>query len=127
MRSWFSLLDSGTDEHDVFECRAGCEFVAHQCQPLGRSDEHPHVAVPQDVADLRGTQQRIHRYESGTRGRRPEDRCDRLDPLVEKYRDPLFTCHTELAQTGSNTPNLRPQRVVIERLLLEGQGRRIGV
>ena len=104
MRSWFFLLDSGADEHDVFDRGAGCEFVAHQCQPLRRSDEHANAAVAQDVTDLRGAKQRIHRYDGGTCGRRPVDRCDGLDPLVEKYRHPLFTCHTELAQTGSNTP-----------------------
>ena len=93
----------------------------------GRSDEHTNAAVPQNVTDLRGTKKRIHRYESGTRGRRPEDRGDRLDPLVEIYRDPLLTCYSEFAETGCNTANLCPQRVVTERLLLEGQGGRIGV
>ncbi len=93
----------------------------------GEVTEHPHVAVAQDVADLRGTKQRIHRYEGGTRGGRPEDRYDRLDPLLEVHRDPFFTCHTELAESRSNAADLRTQLVIGERLLLEGQRRQIGM
>ena len=95
-RERLRVLDPGADQHDVFDRRARRKFVAQQCQPLGRGDEHAHVAVPQDVADLCGPQQRIHRHEGGTGGRRPEDRRDRLDPLVEEHRDPLFARHTEV-------------------------------
>ena len=47
--------------------------VREQRQPLGRRDEHAHVAVAQDVGDLLGLEQRIERNEHATGRAAPKD------------------------------------------------------
>jgi hypothetical protein len=58
-------------------------------QALGGGDQHPHVAVGQDIRHLLGLEQRIDRDEHGAGQRRAEHRRHVLDALLEVDGDPF--------------------------------------
>ena len=52
-----------THEHHMLDGLALLEFLAQQGQPLRRRHQDPGIAVPHDVTDLLGPQQRVDRDE----------------------------------------------------------------
>ena len=59
------------------------QFVLHRDQALERGDQHAHVAVAEDVADLLGSKQGVDRDEHAAGGRGAQNGDHVLVPLVE--------------------------------------------
>ena len=74
-------------EHEMSEIRTVAQFLLEHGGPLGRSDEHAHVAVTENVSDLCGLQERIDRHEYATCAGGTEHRDDCLRHLGQEDRD----------------------------------------
>ena len=78
------------DEHDAIEGRAFDQVALERRVALGRGDQHAHVAVAEDVADLRRFQDRVDRHERQAGARRAEHRDDGLELLRQEHGDPVL-------------------------------------
>ena len=106
---------AGIGQHDVAQVRTLHQHMtSQQAQALRRGDQHAHVAVAQDVADLLGLEQRIHRHERTAGAGRAEAGDHRFEALVEVDADPFaaLQAQTRDAAGEAAVPRSRARRKV---------------
>ena len=79
--SWQGIR--GIQEHNVLQVAASGKCTQQQLEALRGGDQHAHIAVAQDVADLFGFQQRVKWYEYSTGGRCAKAGDHRLEALLQ--------------------------------------------
>ena len=112
---------------DMSQIRACADHFRDRMQPLAARDEHPHVAVAQDVSDLLRLEQRIDRNEHGARDRGAERGGDGLDALVEIEGDALRAADAERKQSRRALVDRRREPGIRQRDTLLRQRGRIAV
>jgi hypothetical protein len=100
--------------------------LGEQGQALGRGDQHPGVAVAQDVADLLGLQDGVDRHEHTARPRRGKAGDNGFGAFVEEDADPLATVQPQADQARGDAGDLVVQLPVAEACLAGGEGRCVG-
>ena len=112
------------DEDEMSQVGAAFQHFVQRCCALRRSDEHAHVAVAQDVLNLRRFQYRVDRHEHAAGARSAEHRDDVLELLGQVDRDAVLTLETERVQRRRERIDLTRERGVGEAFTLETQRRR---
>ena len=94
-------------------------------QAFGGCDQHPCVAVAQDVGDLLGLQDRIDRDEGAPGPGCAKARHDGLEALVEKHADALAPVKPEADEATGKPAHLFVQACVAEGRCAGGEGRAV--
>jgi len=89
------------DQHHLAQVVAGGEAVAERGQSFRAGDQHAYVAVAQDVANLPGLEDRVHRHEHAPGSAGAERSDDELGALVEVDGDALAAGEAEAEQSGA--------------------------
>jgi hypothetical protein len=109
-------LRRGAAHQHRAQVRAARQRGVQLRQALGGGDQHPHVAVGQDVRHLLGLEQRIDRDEHGAGQACSEHRRHVLDALVEVDGDALATPDAAGNQRAGGLLDRAGQRRVVEPL-----------
>ena len=113
----------GVDEDHVAQVGRVRERLGEKGVALLRGDEHAHVAVAQDVANLLRLEEWVDRHEDRAGARRAEARDDRFEAFLEIYGDALAARNAEIDHAAGKTGDGGLQRRIVERLLAEAQCR----
>jgi hypothetical protein len=90
------------------------QHVGEGSGAFGGRDQGPHIAVAQDVLDLRGLQHRVHGDEHTARLRGPKHADDRLELLREEDCHPVVAFQSQGQQGSGEILRALNQRPVVQ-------------
>ena len=110
----------GTRDHHMTEIGTFTKCRLQQRKPLGRRDQHTHVAVAQDVCNLPGLEERVDRDEHATGRGGAECGDDDFRALVEIDANALRAGEAELQQSRGEGSDAIRKGAVGDCLVAEG-------
>lgn len=91
-------------------------------EPLRRGEQHPHIAVGEDVAHLLGLEDRVHRHEDQARRAGAEGGDHRLEALFQIDAHPLAALQAKAQQAVGAAPDGVTQLAIVQGRGTVGEG-----